>query len=70
MGRVHPAGLLKVAVVPLFATIVVAAFLGALWVTLGAFVVLLLTIRLQRSQEAKRLHGYHRKRPHSKPRNR
>ena len=45
-----------------FVALGVAVFTGMIWLVATLFVVLVLTLRMQRRQEAKRLHGYRRRR--------
>lgn len=58
--------LLKMAAGPLLVAVAAAALFGALWLSLASFGALLLTVRWQRNQEAKRLYGYRRK-PRRRP---
>ena len=57
-----PALALKLGVASIFGVLVVAVVIDEVAIVLAAFGALILGIRLQRRSEAKRLHGYHRKR--------
>ena len=53
---------LKLGVASIFGVLVVAVVIGEVKIVVVAFGVLVLSLRFQRRQEAKRLHGYRRKR--------
>ena len=53
---------LKLGVASIFGVLVVAVVIGKVTVVVIAFGALVLSLRFQRRQEAKRLHGYRRKR--------
>jgi hypothetical protein len=61
VGRVHPAVVLKYVVASILGLLATAVLIGETWLVIGSFGLLLLTLRSQRRQEMKRLHGYHRK---------
>ena len=52
----------KIAIGVLFVLLVVAAVVGQLWLAGGLFLALMLALRMQRQQEARRLHGYRKRR--------
>ena len=59
--RVHPAVILKFVVAPILGLLGTGVFIGKTWLVVSSFALLLVTLRVQRRQEMKRLHGYHRK---------
>jgi hypothetical protein len=62
VGRFDSALALKLAVASIFGVLVVAVVIGEVTIVVVAFGALVLSLRFQRLQEAKRLHGYHRRR--------
>jgi hypothetical protein len=66
VGRVHSAVVLKFFVVPIVGILAVGVFIGKTWLVIASFGALVVTLRMQRRQEIKRLHGYHRRRRNRK----
>jgi ammonia channel protein AmtB len=62
LGRFDSALALKIGVASIFGVLVVAVVIGEVTIVVAAFAALVLSLRVQRRQEAKRLHGYRRKR--------
>lgn len=62
MARFDSALAIKLGVASIFGALVVAVVIGETTIVVAAFAVLVLSLRFQRLQEVKRLHGYHRKR--------
>jgi hypothetical protein len=62
MARVRLADVLKFMVAPIFLVLGVAIFAGQLWLVFASFGALVVTMRAQRREEIKRLHGYRRRR--------
>jgi uncharacterized membrane protein YdjX (TVP38/TMEM64 family) len=59
---------IKLGVASIFGALVVAIAIDEVAIVVGAFLALVLSLRFQRRQEAKRLHGYRRKRRSSRSR--
>jgi UPF0716 family protein affecting phage T7 exclusion len=66
VGRVHSAVVLKFFVVPIVGILWAGVVIGKTWLVITSFGVLVVTLRMQRKQEMKRLHGYHRRRRNAK----
>jgi ammonia channel protein AmtB len=62
LGRFDSALALKIGVASIFGVLVVAVVIGEVTIVVAAFAALVLSLRVQRRQEAKRLHDYRRKR--------
>jgi len=62
LGRFDSALALKLGVASIFGVLVVAVVIDEIAMVVVAFGALVLSLRFQRRQEAKRLHGYRRKR--------
>ncbi len=58
----HSAVVLKFFVAPIVGILGAGVIIGKTWVVIASFAALVVTLRMQRRQEIKRLHGYRRKR--------
>jgi hypothetical protein len=62
LGRIDSAQVLKLGVASIFGALIVAVVVGDVAFVVGTFVALVFSLRLQRRQEVRRLHGYRRRR--------